>query len=164
MNKRLLCIALVVILLFSAASCKRNDNERVYCDIAITLPEEYEDYETTSTFDIAFKSGKKVVGITRISFDAGINSGIAPTHTADRFAEEYKDASGYSELEINKHGDVPYFTYTLENVLGNEYTYMPTFYRTHYAYFVIMFLCPSESFGEEKAAFLSYTESVRIVD
>ena len=164
MNRRFICLLLVFLVLFSAVGCKKNKDERVWCDIAITLPEEYEEYEATGSFDLAFRSGRRVVGITRISFDAGINSGIAPTHTAYRFAEEYRDASGYEDREITEHGDVPYFTYTLENAVGNEYVYMPTFYRTLYAYVIIMFVCPREEAEEAKEIFLSYADTVRIVE
>lgn len=164
MSRRIISLLLAALMLFSLFGCDKDNGERVWCDIAITLPEEYEEYEASDTFDLAFRNERRVVGITRISFDAGINSGIAPTHTAYRFAEEYRDASGYDSAEIIERGDVPYFSYTLENALGNEYFYMPTFYRTHYAYVIIMFICPLDEAEEQKEIFLGYTESVRIVE
>ena len=60
------------------------------------------------------------------------------------------------------HGDVPYFIYTLY-ASGGTYAYMPTFYRTSYAYFIITFICKNSIDEGTRVKFFGVCDSVYIL-
>ena len=82
-----------------------------------------------------------MVGISRLSHITATENGILATHSPLKFAEIYRDRTGHDEA-IFEYGDVPYYSY----VSNKGYRYIPTFYRTPYAYFIITFI--SQEGGE----------------
>ena len=66
-------LAALSLTLFSLASCKKDtDVVREYCEIKITLPKEFTEYDAAESFDAAYTDGRLIVGIQRLSFDAGV--------------------------------------------------------------------------------------------
>ena len=159
--RRIFAFLLLLALSLSFVSC--SDGRREYCEISIFLPSEFEKTDAEDSFDLAYTDGRIFVGILRISFDAAASAGIPTTMTSLKLAEYYRRESEKESIsaDILSHGDVPYYTY-IHGEEATEYFYMPTFYATPYAYFIITFITPSD-FGEKATdEILSYVSSVRL--
>lgn len=157
-------ILLILSLLLSLASC--SDTERVeYCELGIVLTKDFETYEDDGAFDIAYSDGKVIVGISRYSFVNCEELGLLSTYTPLKLAQVYlKKMDRTVDEDINKRGDIPYFTYTETAEDGSQYFYMPTFYRTQYAYFVITFITPKAREVEGRVEFYGYMDSVYLLE
>lgn len=154
-------VAAVVIfaLLLSLASCAP-----VYehCELGIRLPESFENYEIGAAYDKAYTDGTMIVGMLRFSFAACLNSSIPITMTQHKWAEFYLErAEGLDNLsEIQTRGATPYFTYTMPGEDCTTFRYMPSFYITPNAYFVITFIFPEDFAAVATLEALDYIDSV----
>ena len=166
--KRKVFVPLILIIstVFSFTSCKKEKETRVeYCELGIVLGEGFELYETDDAFHVAYSNGKSIVGISRFSFVDCEEYGLLTTFTPRKFAEVYLEMLDRTVDEsVKVHGDVPYFTYTNVGSDGESYFYMPTFYRTPYAYFIITFITPKAREAVGRAEFLEYTSTVYILE
>lgn len=161
--KRLLCILLVFAILITLAGCE-GERDYTYCELGFSLPRAYREFDASGDYDMAFRHRDgTVIGIRRFSFDAIVNEGILPTHSPLSFAEIYRERIEVSDASpIFEYGDIPYFTYTLSSAAG-RYVYMPTFYRTPYAYVVIILVSKNELNDGGRVEFLEICESVYIL-
>ena len=166
--KRRVIISFILIIatLFSFASCKKERETRVeFCELGIVLDEGFETYDSDGAFNVAYSDGKTIVGISRFSFIDCEEMGLLTTFTPRKFAEVYLEMLDRTVDEsIKVYGDVPYFTYTNVGSDGEGYFYMPTFYRTPYAYFIITFITPKTREAVGRVEFLEYTSTVYILD
>ena len=171
--------ALLLLLSVLLNSCS---DERSYqhCEMILTLPTSYDKKDPTSPFnltdsrgavhaitmsnasklDLALASENSVVALTRISNEAAQKDGIAPVGSAQAFANLYRDLSGL-DSQVKLHGEIPYYVYTLTSNTGVGVKFMATFYKTPYAYFVVLYVALSDIFDGLTDNFLSYAESVR---
>lgn len=164
MKRTFTSLIIILATLLSLASCKK-ENVVEYCELGIILDKDFEVYDTDGAFNVAYSNGKTMVGITRLSFVDCEEQGFLSTFTPRKLAEVYlgkldKQIDGSIEV----HGDVPYFTYTDLGSDGASYFYMPTFYRTPYAYFIITFITPKVRESEGRVEFLKYASTVHILD
>lgn len=157
---------LLIATAFSIVSCKTDNETRVeFCELGIVLGEGFETYDSEGAFNVAYSDGKTIVGISRFSFVDCEEYGILTTFTPRKFAEVYLQRLGRTVDEgVKLHGDVPYFTYTNVDSDGQTYFYMPTFYRTPYAYFLITFITPKTREAVGRVEFLDYTSTVYILN
>ena len=159
--KRAVLLLLVIATLFSLASCTRR--EQTYCEIGFTIPRGFTELSAPDDFDLAFENGDKVIGVRRLSFGAVLEDGMLTTHSPERLAEIYRERIGVNGAsDVFMHGDIPYFIYTL-NSLDGTYAYMPTFYRTSYAYFIITFICKNNIDDGTRVKFFEVCDSVYIL-
>lgn len=165
-RKVFVSLLLIVSIVFSFGSCKKEKGTRVeYCELGIVLDEGFEAYDTDGAFHVAYSDGKTIVGISRFSFVDCEEYGLLTTFTPRKFADVYLEMLDRTVDEsVKVHGDVPYFTYTDTGSNGEMYFYMPTFYRTPYAYFIITFITPKARETEGRVEFLEYTSTVYILD
>ena len=166
MIKRLHTLAsvlLVIALVFSLVSCAPRYQ---HCELGILLPDSFEKYEIGKAYDVAYSDGTMIVGMLRFSFAACLNAGIPITMNQDKWAEYYLEhAEGLDNLsEINRRGSTPYFTYTMEGDDGATYRYIPSFYITPYAYFVITFIFGEDYAAEATLEALEYIDTVYLLD
>ena len=146
--RRALILLLLFCLCLSLFSCGENYG---YLELRLEMPRAYETAEAEGSFDRAYSDGRAVIGITRLSFEAAIDDGIIETYTPEAFAKYYKKRIDKSHLEVYERGEVPYIIYT-EQKDGVSYFYQCSFYRTKYAYFVVVAVCRedlSEMYSEE---------------
>lgn len=164
--KKVLSLILLTALSLATFSCKKDDTVRVeYCELGIVLSEGFEPYDQGEIFNAAYSDGRTVVGIRRYSFVDCFEYGFLSTYTPEKFAKVYLDKFGLeASVGVQMHGDVPYFAYTNIDAGGTAYYYMPTFYCTPYAYFVITFITPASRQVEGRAEFLTYTSTVYILE
>ena len=154
--RSLTSLLLVLALLLSLSSCSK-DKRVEYCELGIILPKVFVEYDSGGTYNVAYSDGKTIVGIARYSFVDCEEYGLLTTFTPLKLAEVYLDMMDRTVDEaVKRQGDVPYFTYTETAEDGSQYFYMPTFYRTPYAYFVITFITPKIREVQGRVEFLEY--------
>ena len=134
----ILCLVLLVSLMLP--SCSR-DVRAEHCEIGIKLNRDFEKIETDGAFDLSYASDDIIVGISRLSFAAAVADGVPATLDPESFAAVYMSRSGHKE-EVLQYGEVPYYTYKVKTDTGSL-TYLATFYKSPYAYFVITFITKS---------------------
>ena len=159
--KRLLCLLVFLALCLSLVGCK--PREYIYCEVGITLPRSYRPFDASGEYDLAFRDGDTVIGVRRISFDAAIKEGILATHSPLKFAEIYRDrVVGEGDAVMREHGDIPYFSYTRATSSGT-YVYTPAFFRTPYAYFILILVTENSLQVGGCVAFLDICDTFRIL-
>ena len=133
-------------------------------ELVLGLSPDFEKYEAADTYDAAYTDGEVIVGVLRLSYDACAAEGIPTTMPPRAFAEYYRTLalSGITAGETRSVGDAVYYTYTATSSLGVSFTYMPTFYFSPYAYFVVTYIVPTERFPAREAELLSYAEGTKI--
>ena len=160
--KALISFLLIIAFVTSFVSCKSANVE--YYELGIVLTNNFEPYDSGGVYNASYSDGKTIVGIARYSFVDCEEYGLLTTFTPLKLANVYLDMMDRTVDEgVKKHGDVPYFTYTQTAEDGSQYFYMPTFYRTPYAYFVITFITPKVREAEGRVEFLKYTETVYLI-
>lgn len=161
--KGILSTLLILAMLLTLPSCNR-DRRVEYCELGIILPKDFDEYDSGGAYNIAYSDGKTIVGIARYSFVDCEEYGLLTTFTPMKLAEVYLDMMDRTVDEtVKKQGDVPYFTYTETADDGSQYFYMPTFYRTPYAYFVITFITPKVREVQGRVEFLEYIKTVYLI-
>lgn len=161
MFKRLCAVFVLAVLMTSICSCKDKGVE--YCELGIMLPDDFEEYDSVGAFDVAYSNKEIIVGFSRLSFVDCVESGLLTTWSPYKLATVYLDKMDKpTDSGVEQHGDVPYFTYTSVDGQGNSYFYMPTFYRTQYAYFVVTFITPSSNKVVGRAEIFKYIDTVYI--
>ena len=151
----------MAVTLFFTVGCS-DKNIMQFCELGIVLPSDFTEYDSSDSFDLSYSDGLMIVGFTRVSFVAAMDDGIPTTLTPMKFAELYRARTDLEEYELFEHGDVVYLEYSLESEHGGVYHYMPTFYVTPYAYFVIMFIYSESQSYWDKDSILYLTDSVFI--
>ena len=161
---RLISLIFALALLLSFSSCN-GYKKFEYCEMGIALKKDFREYDSDGSFNAAYSDGKTIVGITRFSFVDCEEYGLLSTYSPEQLAKVYLYRLGEENVgEIMTQGDVPYFSYSAPSADGIYYFYMPTFYRTPYAYFVITFITPASRKDEGRVEFLDYISSVYILD
>ena len=152
-------------LLLTLISCKK-EKAFEYCELGIVLTDRFESYDSEGAYDVAYADGDLIVGISRFSFvDCEQEYGILATHSPLKFAQIHLARYGQSsDITVAQHGDVPYYSYSMSDLGGFEYFYMPTFYRTPYAYFVITFVTPYDNVKVQRDKIFEYIETVYILE
>ena len=162
--KTIISLLLILGLTLSFVSCS-NKKDFVYCELGIVLTKDFEEYDTDGAFNVAYSDGNVIVGISRYSFVNAEELGLLSTYTPEKLAEVYlKKMDQATDEGVKNFGDVPYFSYTKSSQEGLEYFYMPTFYRTPYAYFVITFITPKQRENEGRGEFFEYMSTVYILE
>ena len=156
-------LLLILALLTSLTSCS-NEKRVEYCELGIILTDDFITYDTDGAFNVAYSDGNVIVGIARYSFVDCEQLGLLSTYTPLKLASVYLDMMDRTVDEtVKRYGDIPYFTYTETAEDGSSYFYMPTFYRTPYAYFVITFITPKAREDEGRVEFFSYMDTVYLL-
>lgn len=168
--RALVSLLLIISVAASFVGCKsdglgRNALRVEYCELGIILTKDFETYDSGGVYNASYSDGKTIVGIARYSFVDCEEYGLLTTFTPLKLANVYLEMMDRTVDEaVQKQGDVPYFTYTETTEDGSQYFYMPTFYRTPYAYFVITFITPKMREAEGRVEFLNYIKTVYFID
>ena len=155
---KILSLLLAIPLLTLFVSCQKDSTvTHKYCEIEITLPDRFSEYEAES-FDLALTDTRLIVGIQRLSFDAGLEDNVPATLTPLVFREYYLNRTG-TTAELSTHGYIPLASFTL-SASGVTYSYLLSFYRTDYAYFIITFITEGGMTESLKEDVYSYIDTV----
>ena len=150
-------LLLSVLILSSACGSRAKTLSHKYCEIEITLPERFSECEVDG-YDVALTDTRLIVGIQRLSFDAGLEDNVPATLTPLVFREYYLNRTG-TAAELSAHGYIPLASFAL-SASGVNYSYLLSFYRTDYAYFIITFITEGAMTESLKEDVYSYIDTV----
>ena len=153
--KRILSLILIFALSLFVVSC--SEKSFGHAELSIALSERFEEVENEN-FDKTYTNGISVVAIYRISHQAAFNQGLSDALTAEQFARLYMNRSD-RKSEIKFRETTPYYEYTAQTD-GIGTAYLASFYRSKYAYFLVLFACPEGSYEGLKSEFFAYIDSV----
>ena len=156
MIKRLFALILTIVLALSIVSCEEK-HKYAHCELILPLTSDYQRVENEN-FDVAYSNGKNMVAVLRISFVAGMNEGIPETMTTVEFRDFWLDK--LDREAILADGEITYCEY-YDGEAENETYYLEAFYRSKYAYFVVLFATNARREEDGRREFLSYTEKVK---
>ena len=159
MIKRVFVLLLTVLLSLSFVSCEE-ENKYSHCELILPLTNDYKSIENED-FDVTYSNGKSIVAALRISFVAGMNEGIPETMTALEFRDFWLDKLGREAILFD--ADVPYCEY-YDGDEGGETFYLEAFFRSRYAYFVVLFATSARNEESGRAEFLSYVDKVKFTN
>lgn len=145
MIKRFVALFTLLCACLSFFACAGDEESFGHAELRIPLSGDFRETEAEG-FDASYTNGDVLVGIMRISFLAGYNQGIPDTYMPSEFAEYYKKVTERDAV-VHLEGDVAYYVYN--DMPSDElYTYLACFYRSKYAYFVVLFACRAEEGAE----------------
>ena len=150
----ILSILLIISVISSCSDYKTFD----HCELYIRLPSDFEDVGASDNFDLLISNGDVSVGVSRISFTAAYNNGIPDTLTDKAFAEYFLAQIG-KELTVYTRDGVPYVSYTEEHG-SRQYYCVATFYRSLYAYFLVLYSTDAHLGDEWRELFLEFATDV----
>lgn len=154
MFKRLLTLFVTVSLCLSLFSC--SEEVFSYCELRLPLPNDFEEIENEN-FDVTYSNGNYAVAVCRISFIDAIVEGISETMSAYEFGELWLERCKRRAKLVSD--EFVYCEYK-ERVGGSSYYYLEAFYRSPYAYFVVLFMTVEELKTEGRNDFLKYAENL----
>ena len=158
MVKRVLLRLIALVMILSLASCN-SDTVYSHCELVLPLEDEYVELES-AVYDKVYTNETYVITVTRISFEAGMNEGIPETLSLPQFAEYYLKKCS-REANIIK-GEIVYCEYYASEG-GVEHFYFESFYRSPYAYFIVLFASDSSIEEEARNDFIEYAKNIKFV-
>lgn len=156
MFKKLLALFLAVLLLAFSVSCGK-DGIYSHCELIIGLDGDFEEVENAD-FDVTYSNGKYMVAVVRISYVAGMLDGIPETMTTLEFGELWLQRC--MRVATVMSGEITYTEY-YSGTGAEEHYYLEAFYRSKYAYFVVLFATLSKNEAAGREDFIRYAKSVR---
>ena len=160
MIKRLYSCVLLFSLLSMLFSCGDDEVVLSHCELCLALSSDYREVES-DIYDAVYSNGDYVIAVTRISFVAGIVEGIPETMSDFEFAEFYLDKCSREATVVKD--EVTYASY-VESDGVSEHFYLEAFYRSPYAYFVVLFASDISRETEANEVFLDLAERVRFTN
>ena len=156
MLKRIIALTVALSTAFLLFSCKESKGVFTHCEMKIELGE---DFYTTEyeKFDAVYTNGRYLVAVRRLSFVAAVSDNISETMTPHEFGEYWVNRFGI--FAVVKTDEITYCEYYDSNG-ADEYYYLSAFYRTAYAYFVILFVAPIAIEYPASDDFRSYAQRV----
>ena len=155
MLKKIMTLALVALILTSATSCGKGKSF-TYADLTLTFDKGFYE-EESADYDLLVTNKEATAALTRLSFVDAIEQDTPITLSADEFAEYLLSISG-KRYEVYNRGDYAYYTYYEEKDGGNIYC-MATFYRTAYAYVVVIYATAASREADYREKFFKYADS-----
>ena len=155
MLKRFFCVILLVATIVSCASCTR-DKSFTHADLTLTFDKDFRE-EKSEDYDLLVTNGKATAALSRLSFVDALRQDISATMSAQEFAEYMLLKTGKSATVFIR-GDYAYYTYREVMADGEVYS-MATFYRTAYAYVVVLYATSAVRELEYREKFFEYADS-----
>ena len=153
MLKRVATFALVFTLIFSFVSC---GEDYTHCELTLSLEEDFEKVKTED-FDLMYTNGIAVCALVRISFSVALAQGIPDYLTAYEFGNVWLELC-QREASMVRLPKVDYCEYYEERD-SSEYYYLASFYRSAYAYFVVLYCVDKSLESEWKIKFIEYAQN-----
>ena len=153
MIKKTISATLILLLCFSFVSCLDTDTVYSHCELTIPLADNFREIENEN-FDVTYTDGESAVAILRISFEAGLKSGISNLMSSYEFGEFWLERCE-RDASVVKEGTV-----YCEYYDGEQY-YLETFYRSKDAYFVVLFATAAKNREKNFGKYLEYAEGVK---
>ena len=157
MLKRVIAILISVALSVALFGCGR-DAVFTFLDLNIALDSGYYETEAGEGTNMLLTNNESTVSIKRLSVVDAEKQGISGSYSALQFAEFFLINN---ELKGNlaSYGDVPYYSY-YDDASGVKLFCISAFYRTPYAYFIVIFASSSNREDEAREEFFDAMASV----
>ena len=136
MLKRIFSVILATALILCLFGCG-GDNIFTCLDLNLTLPDGYYEADAGEGANMLLTNGESTVTVKRLSVIDAEEDGISGSYSAKQFAEFFLKNSGINGTVASK-GDVPYYSYYEDSGVGGLFC-ISAFYRTPYAYFIVIF-------------------------
>ena len=159
MIKKAVAIILAVILSLSLSSCTDESPVFSHCELTIDLSDSFYEIENEN-FDVTYTDGESVVAILRISFEAAVNSGFSNLLNTREFGEYWLERCKRNADIVD--GNTVWCEYYEVQGAYEQY-YLEAFYRSKYAYFVVLFATAAENRDENIEKYLEYADSVNFI-
>ncbi|MBO7304176.1 MAG: hypothetical protein J6V09_03055 [Clostridia bacterium] len=155
MPKKLLLVLICIAVLFSLSSC--GGPKYSHRELVLNLPDSFE-IKKSSDFDAVYTDGELFIGVLRISFAAALADKIPETMTATEFGELWNDrCQRYADVQ-NERGVT--FSEYYDSYEGTDGYYFEAFYRSEYAYFVVLFATPVSYENIKREEIFTYAEGI----
>ena len=157
MAKRVISLLLAAVLLISLLGCS-GDVTFTCLDINLTLPSGYHEADAGDGANMLLTNNKSTVTVKRLSIVDAEKDGISGSYSAKQFAEFFL-VNNELEGSITTYGDVPYYSY-YDTATATELFCISAFYRTPYAYFIVIFATSAENEDAARKEFFDIMSSV----
>ena len=157
MTKRLCVLALLLAFAVSLFGCG-GDVSFTFLDINLTLPHGYREEAAPESANMLLTDGESTVTVKRLSIIDAEEQGISGSYSDKQFAEFFLIGSGI-DSNIASYGDVPYYSYYESSEAGKLFC-ISAFYRTPYAYYIVIFATASARESEARGEFFEIMSSV----
>ena len=155
MLKKIITVILLCATLFSIASCGKKQSF-TYADLTLTFDNGFYE-EKSEDYDLLVTNGQATAALTRLSFVDAIKQDISGAMSADAFANYLLSKKGES-AQVFMRKEYAYYTYREVTAEGELYC-MATFYRTAYAYVVVMYATAASRESQYREKFFEYADS-----
>ena len=156
MLKRILVLILTLSIVFSLFSCE-GEKKFTCADLTLTLPSSYREEDGGESANMLLTDGKSTVSIKRLSIIDAEAQGINSSYSDRQFAEFFLINSDIDGV-VSVYSDVPYYTY-YDTTGGAGLFCLAAFYRTPYAYFIVIFATSSDREREARDEFFEIITS-----
>ena len=160
--KKVLAITLVIVMLFSLASCMKSGlegAEKTYtCDnMSITLTDGFKE-TTYPGFTACYDSADVAVFCIKEPFSMA--EGVEDL-TLDEYADLTLKANATQNPTLHEFDGIPMMKYTYHNEeTGVTYAYISAMYKSGDAFWAIQFACAVDIYDENEATFIKWAKSV----
>lgn len=155
MLKKIITAVLLFATALSITSCG-GKKSFTYADLTLTLDRDFYE-EDSADYDLLVTNGKATAALTRLSFVDAIEQNVSGAMSADAFANYLLLKNGQS-ADVYMRKEYAYYTYYETTSEGRLYC-MATFYRTAYAYVVVLYATSSSREAEYREKFFEYADS-----
>ena len=157
MTKRIISALVMLALSISLFAC--GDSVTFTClDINLTLPNGYFETDAGEGANMLLTNNESTVSIKRLSIVDAEKQGISGSYSAKQFAEFFLINNELGGM-LASNGDVPYYSY-YDTTGTVELFCISAFYRTPYAYFIIIFATSSDREDAARDEFFDVMSSV----
>lgn len=157
--KRFISLFILVALAVSLVGCSEV-NEFTCAELTLSLPDGYTERERPDGVNMLLSDGSNTVTLRRISFSDAYKEGIPSGYSASLFAEYFLEESDI-DGKLESYKNTPYYTYYVTKD-GLKLFCLASFFRTPYAYFIILFATRAELEEREKAVYFAAIDSIKI--
>ncbi len=127
-----------------------------YCELRLPLTDDFEEIENEN-FNVTYSNGNYAVAVLRISFIDAVVEGISETMSAYEFGEFWLERC---DRDAKLKSDKFVYCEYEDRISSVKYYYLEAFYRSAYAYFVILFTTVPELKAQGRTDFLKYAENL----
>lgn len=157
MLKRILSLFILAVLSVSLCGCS-DVSEFTCAELTVSLPDGYTERERPEGANMLLSDGTSTVTLRRTSLADAHKAGIPSGYSAVDFAELFLEMSEV-EGELLDYHSTPYYTYYVTKD-GVRLFCLASFFRTPYAYFIIVFATRAELEEEGREVYFSAIDSV----
>ena len=156
MLRKILVLLVTLSLVLSLFSCSKT-KAFTCADLTLTFPADYREEDSGASANMLLSDGKSTVSIKRLSVIDAEAQGINSSYSDRQFAEFFLINSNIDGV-VSVYSDVPYYSY-YDTSGGVRLFCVAAFYRTPYAYFIVVFATSSDREREARDEFFQIMTS-----